>query len=341
MIKYICSINMKRGKPIFMSVRHGGKLKIIIIFTILFVTVFLLMLLIFFAGKKTHVVRFDIDGGTLISGSLEQHVTQGQDAVPPNVVKDGSYLRGWSTSYEKITKDIVIKAIWEYDTSAGITYTNDPNQNYVEIASAYKHMRGEIFLGAYYGDKKVLGILDSAFKDCVNITKVYLLDGLLSIGSNAFAGCTSLTEIEIPETVTSIGTRAFENCESLERLVLNEGILEIEAYAFKGCTSLKEVVIPQSLAKIGADAFAGCENLTITVTHADGKSYSGYSRGWQGDAEVILPEGLTREDLRLDKLTLEILPFRPILPDFNIPSIDEEKAEVGTKDDILEPIFKK
>ena len=329
-----------KGYTIFMSKVHGGKLKIIITFAILFVTVFVLMLLVFFAGKKTHVVRFDIDGGTLISGSLEQHITQGQDAIPPNVVKDGSYLRGWSLSYKKITKDMVIKAIWEYDTSAGITYTSDPNRNYVEISSAYKHLRGEVFLGAYYGDKKVLGILDSAFADCINITNVYLLDGILSIGNNAFSGCTSLVEIEIPETVTTIGSRAFKNCESLERLILNEGILEIGAYAFEGCTSLKEVVLPASLMKIGVDAFKGCEDLTITVTHPEGKSYSGYIKGWPGDAEVILPEGLTRDDLNIDKLRFDIPTIRPILPDFKVPSLDKKGMENGTKIEFLEPAFK-
>ena len=324
-----------------MSNRRGGKLKIVITFAILFLTVMTLMLLVFFAGKKTHVVRFDIDGGTLISGSLEQYITRGQDAIPPDVVKDGSYLRGWSTSYKKITKDIVIKAIWEYDTSAGITYTSNPNQNYVEIVSAYSYIRGEIFIGAYYGDKKVLGIRDNAFMDCINITKVYFLDGLLSIGDGAFNGCTSLTEIEIPKTVTYIGSRAFENCESLEKLVLNEGIIEIGSYAFNGCTSLKEVVIPESLVKMGTNVFAGCENLTITVAHSDGKSYSGYKIGWQGDAEVILPEGLTKVDLKLEGLKVEVFPSRPIFPGVILPSIDKTKEEINSNTEALDQVLKK
>ena len=325
----------KKGTELFMSKRRGGKAKIVVTFAILFITVMALMLLVFFAGQKTHVVQFDIDGGTLISGSLEQYVTRGQDAIPPDVVKEGSYLRGWSTSYKKITKDVVIKAIWEYDTSAGITYTSNPNQNYVEISSAYKHIRGEVFIGAYYGNKKVLGILDSAFSGCVNITKVYFLDGLLSIGSKAFEGCTSLTEIEIPGTVTYIGNNAFENCVSLERLVLSEGILEIGASAFKGCTSLKEVVIPESLVKMGKDVFSGCEDLTVTVVHSEGKSYSGYTIGWQGDAEVILPEGLTKVDLKLEGLKPGIvLPSIPLFPDYSRPVVDKEKLESDSQIEI-------
>ena len=63
---------------------HKGKFKIVLTFSILFLVVTLLLLLIFYEGKKTYVVQFDLNGGTLISGSLEQHVTQGQDAIPPS-----------------------------------------------------------------------------------------------------------------------------------------------------------------------------------------------------------------------------------------------------------------
>lgn len=324
-----------------MTRRHGGKLKIIITFTILFVTVFLLMLLIFFAGKKTHIVQFDLDGGTLISGVLEQHITQGQDAVPPNVVKDGSYLRGWSTSYKKITKDTVIKAIWEYETTSGITYTSDPNQNYVEIACAYKYIRGEIYLGAYHGDKKVLGIQDSAFEDCVNITKVYLLDGLLSIGKNAFAGCTSLAEIEIPETVTYIGNNAFENCESLEVLVLNEGILEIGPYAFKGCSNLKEVVIPESITKIGEGAFEGCKDLVITVIHSEKKSYSDYEKGWSGSAEVILLVQTEKNELSSSEVQSKFPLSCSVLPVLTSDFTNGNGTPTVEQNNILLPIFEK
>ena len=85
---------------------HKEKLKIIITFGILFLAVSILLALIFFAGKKSYVVTFDLNGGMLLSGSLEQHITQGQDATPPVVVKDGAYLRSWSASYKKITKNM-------------------------------------------------------------------------------------------------------------------------------------------------------------------------------------------------------------------------------------------
>ena len=280
-----------------MKERKRGKIKIICIFAILFLVVSVLLLLIFYEGKKSYVVQFDLDGGTLISGSLEQQITHGMDANPPTVVKDGAYLLGWSGSYRRVTKDTVVKAIWEYETTAGIIYTDSENQNYTEIAGAFKDLRGEVYLGAYHDEKKVLGILDNAFIDCTRITKVYLLDGLVSIGAGAFAGCTALSEIEIPETVVRIGTRAFRGCESLETLVLNEGIEEIGAEAFAGCVNLKEVVLPKSLKRIDLNAFAGCEDLVIKVQIAEEDKPEQWATLWFGDATVEWGVDVESEDL--------------------------------------------
>ena len=157
---------------------HKGKLKIILIFTLLFLAVTALLILIFFAGKKTYVVRYDINGGTLISGSLEQHITQGQNAIPPTVVKDGAYLHSWSASSNHITKDMVITAVWNYETTKGIIYSYGDSQNFAEITGAYKYISGEVYLGSYYEEKRILGIGTEAFANCQRITKIYLLDGL-------------------------------------------------------------------------------------------------------------------------------------------------------------------
>lgn len=273
------------------------KAKIIITFGILFAAVLVLLMLIFFAGKKTYVVRFDLDGGTFISGSLEQHVTKGQNATPPVAVKDGAYLLSWSSPTQKITHDVVIKAIWEYQTTNGIIYQTEENWNFAEVAGAYKYLYGDVYLGAYYGEKKILGIQKNAFSNCVGITKVYLLDGLIHIGEEAFSGCTGLTEIEIPETVTHIASGAFRGCESLQTLVLNEGLLEIGAGAFEGCVGLREVILPESLVRIDADAFAGCDELIVKTKITEEEKPEGWADTWQGSATVAWGEdALTAEE---------------------------------------------
>ena len=280
-----------------MKTKYRGRFKILLVFGILFLLVSVLLTLIFLEGKKTYTVEFDLDGGTLLGGSLEQRVMQGQDAIPPSVVKDGAYLRGWSTSYRRITKDVVIKAIWEYETTAGIVYTNGENQNYVEIERAYEFLRGEVYLGAYFNEKKVLGILDGAFFNQKGITRVYLLNGLISIGNEAFSGCSALTKIEIPESVTRIGKYAFRDCYDLEELTLNEGLLSIGERAFEDCVALTEVFIPESVTVIEASAFAGCDNLVIKTTIPQEEWPAGWADGWQGNATVEFVEPEEEEEI--------------------------------------------
>lgn len=245
------------------------KLKIIIVFATLFVTVAVLLLLIFLHGKKSYTVTFELDGGTLISGSLVQSVTRGQNATPPKVTKDGCYFLAWSESYRQITHDVTIEAIWEYETTPGIIYSESQNSNFTEIIGAYKYIKGDVYIGAYHDEKKLLGIKEGAFSGCVDITTVYLLDGIIIIEESAFSGCTGLVNISIPETVTRIGDNAFAGCEKLEKLVLNEGLVEIGAGAFANCTSLREVVIPTSVTKIDETAFLGCEELVIKYAEAE------------------------------------------------------------------------
>lgn len=264
-----------------------GKSKIIITFSILFLAVAVLLILIFFAGKRTYVVRFDLDGGTLISGSLEQHITQGQDATPPVVVKDGAFLHSWSASPRRVTKDMVIKAVWEYETTSGIEYVTSEDQNYAEVLKAYKYLNGEVYLGAYYNEKKVLGIRERAFSGCTSITKIYLLDGLIHIGQEAFSGCTALREIEIPETVTHIDNGAFRGCNSLETVILNEGLVSIGTNAFSGCTGLKEIILPTSIETIDSGAFALCGSLIIKTTLSEDEKPEGWEDGWSGNAQVV------------------------------------------------------
>ena len=278
-----------------MKEKFNGKLKIIIIFTALFLVILTLLLLIFNEGKKSYTVRFELDGGTLLGGSLEQTVIHGQDAIPPKVVKDGAYLHSWSASYKNITKDMVIEAVWEYETTAGIIYADSENQNYTEIIGAFKHLQGEVYLGAYHGEKKVLGIGEGAFSNCLGITKVYLLDGLLSIGQNAFSGCTSLEEIEIPETVARIGGGAFQGCEALEKLVLNEGLKKIGPKAFADCTSLTEVTVPKTVTVIGDGAFQNCEELeTLVLSEGIEEIGANAFAGCTNLKTVILPKSVKK-----------------------------------------------
>ena len=281
------------------------KIKLIVILSIEFIAIAAMLLLIFFAGKRSYTVTFDLNGGTLISGETVQRVTQGQNASPPQVVKDGCYFLQWSGSYRQVTKDLELKAIWEYETTPGIEYITSEDSNYCEISGAYKGLTGDVYIGAYHDNKKVLGIRDEAFKDCDRITSVYLLDGILDIGDSAFEGCTSMVSIEIPSTVKSLGANVFKNCESLEKVTLPQGLVEIVSNAFDGCDSLKEIILPESLQKMGANVFTAAEMIVYAYIK-ENEQPALWSDGWHNENvdvvwEYVEPELEDESDQENDK----------------------------------------
>jgi len=62
--------------------------------------------------SRAYTVTFDLDGGTLVSGYSVQSVRAGGSAVPPKVWRDGYLLDGWTGSYNNVTEDVTVKAIW-------------------------------------------------------------------------------------------------------------------------------------------------------------------------------------------------------------------------------------
>lgn len=261
--------------------------KIIVTFGILLAAVVVILLLVFFAGKKTYTVTFDLDGGTLVSGDLEQKVVKGQDAAPPSAKKDGMYISGWTKSYRQITEDVVITAQWSHSVSTGIEYFTTGGQNYSSVIGSYEYIKGIVYLDSSFSDKRIIEIGDGAFADRVYITEVKLRSGIISIGTDAFCGCTALTDVALPKTVTHIEDGAWRGCSSLERVELNDGLVSIGAEAFRDCTSLKEIIIPASVKSIGKDAFLGCEDIVITIVAETFEMPEGFADGWSGDAEII------------------------------------------------------
>ena len=269
-----------------------ARVKLWIILGVEFLAIIAMLCMIYFAGKKSYTVRFELNGGVLISGETEQRVTQGQNATAPTVTKNGCYLLKWSTSYSRVTKDLVVEAIWEYETSRGIEYTTSGGgvtRNYCEIAGSYEYISGDVYIGAYYDGKKVLGIKEGAFQDRTRITSMYLLDGILTIEDNAFAGCTNLETVVLPSTLIHLGTNAFKDCKNLKTVVVTDTLdaltpTEAEAYmqkeicelpngleyigggAFSGCDALQEVYIPESVTTMGSGVF---DKLVLQIMRPD------------------------------------------------------------------------
>lgn len=275
-------------------------LKLILFVSIQFSVVLAIVLIVLFAGKKMYTVTFELNGGTYISGDLVQKVRYGKSANSPMIIKDGCYFLSWSTDFDKVTKDITVYPIWEYETSYGIEFEIIDSSNYCLISGCYENVSGDIYIGSYYQGKRVLGIKNDAFKNCKNINGIYLLDGIVSIGDNAFDGCTNLKNIVIPSTVETIGKNILRGCTSLEKLsfpFIGDSIYEnttpyfgylfggtsylngyrkvpktlknieitkgqdIPSFSFYKCSNIEDVKITGKVKKICSNAFRNCTNL--------------------------------------------------------------------------------
>ncbi len=81
----------------------------------------------------------------------------------------------------------------------------------------------------------VAGIVEAAFADRDDITKVTIPDTVTYLGRRAFSKCTSLEEIVIPSSVSSLYEHTFVECRKLKKVIIGEGVADIEAEAFLDC----------------------------------------------------------------------------------------------------------
>lgn len=110
----------------------------------------------------------------------------------------------------------------------------------------------------------------------VNLKKVTIPSGVISIDYGAFHNCKALESINIPDTVTSIRGSAFYNCQSLKKITIPDSVQEIGMDAFKGCNSLEEVRLPKTLSLIESGMFEDCYKLK-SITLPKGITEIGYT----------------------------------------------------------------
>lgn len=98
-----------------------------------------------------------------------------------------------------------------------------------------------------------------------DIKKIFVEEGVSSIGTLAFFGCKNLTNVSLPSTVTTIGVRAFKNCTALSYINMPSALTRISEAAFENCSSLSQIALPTGLLHIGDYAFYRCSSL-ISIT---------------------------------------------------------------------------
>lgn len=143
---------------------------------------------------------------------------------------------------------------------------------------------------------EVIEIGHGAFRDCDELTNVYIPTTVKEIGSYAFAGCTQLISISLPNSIESIAEFAFWN-SGLRKVTLPSSLYSIVGNAFGQCEYLEKISIdteneyftfenktlfskdktrlievlyhysgdyrvPEGVTQISSYAFYGCDNIT-------------------------------------------------------------------------------
>ena len=134
------------------------------------------------------------------------------------------------------------------------------------------------------------------------VRKLFIVDGITSIGSSVFSGYSNLEYVSIPESVTSIGSSAFDGCSSLVEVEIPESVTTTGQYAFRDCTGLREVRCHTGEVSFSTDTFSGCSSISRVEIEGSGDMpeygspsktawYSALGNGT--DVEVTVGEGIT------------------------------------------------
>lgn len=102
----------------------------------------------------------------------------------------------------------------------------------------------------------------NAFKECANLEKVVMGEGVYAIGEYAFYGCSALSEVKLGGNLTHISRYAFSGCKALTAITMGDMVEGVGEYAFENCTSLAQVRLSPALKDLGMYVFKDCTALT-------------------------------------------------------------------------------
>lgn len=122
-------------------------------------------------------------------------------------------------------------------------------------------MTGKLIIPRLYKGRNVTAIAENGFRECRNITSVYISDKIEKVGRYAFYACSKLTRVRLSKSQKSIVQNVFQYCTQLKEIDIPKGVLYIVDYAFNECTALEKVFIPDTVTSIFPHAFSDCTAL--------------------------------------------------------------------------------
>ena len=136
---------------------------------------------------------------------------------------------------------------------------------------------GKLIASTLYGQYLDEVSVDSHLKDIKDkVKKLYIDEGIESIGEFSFFDFSELSEVYIPNTVKKINAGAFKNCHKLKRIEMGCQVEEIGLSAFENCCNLENFNLPDNIV-ISSEAFKNCYSLT-KIVKKDAKFIKLYQR---------------------------------------------------------------
>jgi uncharacterized repeat protein (TIGR02543 family) len=231
------------------------------------------------AGPKYVTVAFDSQGGGAVPSA---DVKKGDAATEPTKLENGDLVfGGWYTEAacstrwdfdDPVAKDMTLYAKW--NAADTLSFASISGGSAWEVAKGSGKLDADLYIPAYYKGIPVTRVASNGFKDCMELIKVSLPQGITEVGEASFMGCGFMTHIEIPAGIIAIENNAFMYCSSLVDLVLPEGLVSIGSNAFCLCSSLTSLRIPASVSSIGEQAFAICSSLPGFAVDSANENFS-------------------------------------------------------------------
>lgn len=206
------------------------------------------------------------------------------------------------------------RSYYDTDISEGYVYRGD-----VVIPSVLEHK------GSTYS---IVGILDSAFKNCSLLESVVIPNSIEVLEQYAFANCRDLKTVSANNPELSISQYCFSNCSSLTSFHIPDSTTIISRGTFENCVSLTSIIIPNSVKIIGgggemwdkyeSGAFQGCSNL-VSVFFGNGIEEI-YSSAFYGCASLVsaaIPNSVKKIGAALH----EDLPYGAFQGCYNLSSV--------------------
>ena len=124
---------------------------------------------------------------------------------------------------------------------------------------------GNLIASTLYGQYLDEISVDSHLKEIKDkVKKLYIDEGIESIGEFSFFDFSELREVYIPNTVKKINAGAFKNCYKLKHIEMGYQLEEIGLSAFENCCNLENFNLPDNIV-ISSEAFKNCYGLTKIV----------------------------------------------------------------------------